>query len=162
MKTIISLRIDEDHLAYIYQTLLTQGYEPSNLTDLIRMSTIDWIKHINPTIIHTPPNNTSINQIKRWRAKNKSFKTLINNNITIPTTTPIPQKNIINNSILSTIPMEYQNKASMIIAAINAGIPMEQQLNHSDPEIAKIAKLINDAINNNDTINNNDAINNNE
>lgn len=141
MKIVISMRLDKNHLAYLYDTLLSQGYLPDNLTDIIRMSTVDWLKNINPNIIHKVPSNTSLNAIDKMKSNKKSFTELFKLDKIIQTTT-IPQKPIIDTSILTYLPQSQHEKATMIIAAINAGISISQQLNNDDKEIVAITKLI--------------------
>ncbi len=140
---VISTRMTEDSLAYLHTTLTAHGYNPRNLTELMRFSAAALLSMTNPSIVHKPPSAESLAQIRQWkRGGSHAIEAAFKAPPPTPSAFPIHK--------LPPAEQDTAKEVTTIIdkvgAAIEAGVPVLQQLQHPDLTIAsatlKLCKLL--------------------
>ncbi len=139
---VISTRMTEDSLAYLHTTLAAHGYAPRNLTELMRFSAAALLSLTNPSIVHKPPSAESLAQIRQWkRGGSHAIEAAFKPSAPVVQAPPTPSAFPIHK-----LPPAEQNTAKKVGAAIEAGVPILQQLQHPDLTIAsatlKLCKLL--------------------
>ncbi len=148
MNIVVSTRMSEDSLAYLLTTVEKEGYRPNNLSELLRFSAAAFIKRSNPNSLLSPPELAATKQVREWRGKRTSQ---INRHFTPKAPTPKPSPTITPalspfpvdpTHLVEQLPEGERPTAASIIAAIHAGIPLIDQLQHSDPAVATITSSL--------------------
>ncbi len=138
MTITVSVRLSEDHLAYLYEALSTQGYTPTTMSDLVRLSSAQYLQQSKPGFINKAPEQSTIDLLRSWRAPNKGFVKLkdILEPVTVAATPPSVDK--YPPDLWLSLPSKDHTNGQRILSSLNAGLSLSDQLNSTNAIVARI------------------------